>query len=250
VAARPILFWQPACASCRAAKEFLGEHGVEFDALNVHEPEGRDRWEASGRPVVPSLLVGDVASPILHVSQLASLLGLAAPPQLEVTRLAWDLTAVLDAWTALIRPLDFETLTAPTPSRDRSLRNLTVNVFHPVELLPVAFDEGRFDWDPTLDDVREAPLQDAAAVVEYGNDRYLAWHDWLLDREAELVARDPSVDSPRGSVPYSTLLDSQRRHAAFHYRQLLSFLEDRGHDLTGALSLAGLSGLQLPREIF
>ena len=34
----------------------------------------------------------------------------------------------------------------------RSLRNLTVNVFHPFELLPTAFDEGRFDWDPDLDD--------------------------------------------------------------------------------------------------
>jgi hypothetical protein len=247
---RPVLFWQPACASCRAAKEFLGEHGVEFDALNIHEPDGCDRWVACGRPIVPSLVVGDVVSPILHVSQLASMLGLEAPGQLEVSRLAWDLTAVLDAWTALVRELDFETLTLPTPSRGRSLRNLTVNVFHPVELLPIAFDKGRFDWDPTADDVREARLEDAAAVVGYASERYLAWHDWLLEREAELLARDPDVESPRGNVTYGTLLDSQRWHAAFHYRQLLTFLESRGHDLTGALSLASLRDLDLPPEVF
>jgi hypothetical protein len=250
VAERPILFWQPACASCRAAKEFLGAHGIEFDALNVHEPDGRGRWIASGRPIVPSLLVDGVVSPILHVSQLASMLGLEAPAQLEVSRLAWDLTAVLDAWTALIRELDFETLTAPTPSRGRSLRNLTVNVFHPVELLPVAFDEGRFDWDPTVDDDREAPLEDAAAVAGYATERYDAWHDWLLECEPELLARDPQVDSPRGRVTYATLLDSQRWHAAFHYRQLLAFLDGRGHDLTGAFSLASLRDLELPAEVF
>ena len=79
--------------------------------------------------------------------------------------------AVLDAWLKLIRPLDQETLTAPTPSRGRSLRNLTVNVFHPFELLPTAFETGRFDWDPTLDEDREAAVQNAAAVVAYASDR-------------------------------------------------------------------------------
>jgi glutaredoxin len=247
---RPVLFWQPGCASCRAAKEFLGEHGVEFEALDIHEPDGRERWVASGRPIVPSLLVGGVASPILHVSQLASMLGLDAPERLGVSRLAWDTTAVLDAWVTLIRQLDFGTLTAPTPSRGRSLRNLTVNVFHPIELLPIAFDEGRFDWDPTLDDEREAPLQDAAAVVGYASDRYVSWHDWLLERERDLLARDPDVESPRGQVTYRTLLDSQRWHAAFHYRQLLAVLDDRGHDLTGALSPGSLRDLDLPTEIY
>ena len=247
---RPVLFWQPACASCRAAKGFLGEHGVEFDAVNIREADGHDRWVSSGRPLIPSLLADGVASPILHVSQLALLLGLEAPPQLEVSRLAWDLTAVLGGWLTLIGPLDFEMLVAPTPSRGRSLRNLTVNVFHPVELLPIAFDEGRFDWDPTLDDDREAALEDAAAVVGFATERYVAWHDWLFEREPELLARDPDVDSPRGEVTYSTLLDSQRWHAAFHYRQLLAVLESSGRDLTGALSPASLRDLELPAEVF
>jgi len=43
---------------------------------------------------------------------------------------------------------------------------------------------------------------------------------------------------------------SQRWHAAFHYRQLLVFLEGRGHDMTRALSLASLADLELPREVF
>jgi hypothetical protein len=216
----------------------------------MREPEGHDRWVAAGRPIVPSMLVGGVASPILHVSQLASALGLQAPPQLEVSRLAWDATAVIESWLKLIRRLDFETLIVPTPARGRSLRNLTVNVFHPFELLPVAFDHGRFDWDPSLDEVRAALLRDATAVVAYAADRHAAWQEWLRDREAQLGARDPNVETPRGRVTYRVLLDSQRWHAAFHYRQLLAFLESGGHEVTGALSLTSVRDLKLSPEIF
>jgi hypothetical protein len=130
------------------------------------------------------------------------------------------------------------------------LRNLTVNVFHPFELLPVAFDEQRFDWDPTLDEVRGASLQDASAVVGYASERARGWRHWLLEREADLLARDPEVESPRGRITYRNLLASQRSHVAFHYRQLLAFLDGRGHDLTGALPLADLGDLVLPAEIF
>jgi hypothetical protein len=218
--------------------------------VNIREPDGAARWAAAGRPIVPSLVVGRVASPILHVSQLASMLGLEAPAQPAVTPLAWDAAAVLEAWLELIKPLDLETLTAPTPSRDRSVRKLTVNVFHPFELLPSAFETGRFDWDPTLDANREAALPSAAAVVAYASERCLAWRDWLVEREDDLLRRDPDVTSPRGRLTYSNLLASQRGHAAFHYRQLLAFLGGRGRDLTGALSLATLHDLDLPAEIF
>jgi hypothetical protein len=157
---------------------------------------------------------------------------------------------LLDAWVELIGPLDLETLTAPTPSRGRSLRNLTVNVFRPFELLPVAFETGRFDWDPDLDERREATLHDAASVVTYGRSGYADWQDWLQENEARLLTHDPKITSLRGRVTYANLLDSQRWHAAFHYRQLLAFLDGRGHDLTRALSLESLGGLSLPEEVF
>jgi uncharacterized damage-inducible protein DinB len=213
--------------------------------VNIREPGGAERWAEAGSPVVPCLVVEGVASPVLHVSQLASMLGLEAPPQLEAPRLAWDSAAVLEAWIALIAPLDLEALAAPTPSRGRSLRNLTVNVFHPFELLPDAFAGGRFDWDPELDDEREVALRDAAAVSSYARERERAWRDWLLEHETELAERDPQVSSPRGQVAFSTLLDFQRRHAAFHYRQLLAVL-----DTAGPLSLASLGGLDLPAAVF
>jgi hypothetical protein len=218
--------------------------------VNIREPVGAARWAAAGRPLVPSLLAGGVASPILHASQLAAMLGLEAPSQPTATRLAWGSAAVMQGWVDLIRPLDFEKLTTPTPSRDRSLRNLTVNVFHPFELLPAAFNTGRFDWDPDLDDLREQALTDAPAVVAYADERRATWQSWLVERERDLASRDPDVDSARGRLSYSNVLASQRWHAAYHYRQTLAFLGSRGHDLTGAYSLAAMADLELPAEVF
>ena len=33
-------YWQPGCSSCLRAKEFLKQHGIAFDSINVREDEG------------------------------------------------------------------------------------------------------------------------------------------------------------------------------------------------------------------
>ena len=131
------------------------------------------------------------------------MLGLEAPGAAEVTRLAWDAAAVLGAWVELIEPLDFDTLTAPTPSRGRSLRNLTVNVFHPFELLPGAFDTGDFDWDPDLDESARLDCrtrQRSSPTLRTSTRLAGLAHGTRND----LPGRDPEVRSPRGQISYAT----------------------------------------------
>ncbi len=123
-----------------------------------------------------------------------------------------------------MRGLDWEALTRPTPSRGRSLRNLTVNVFHPFELLPAAWHERAFPWEPELDGKRELLLESAPALVAYGERVLGDWSDFVLEHADELGRRDPPVASPRGEVRFSALLDSQLRHAAFHRDELTAFL--------------------------
>ena len=199
---------------------------------------------------MPSLAVDGAVTPILHVSQLAAALGLPEPEAAPSARLAWDATAVLRAWLDHLRPLTSELLTRPTPSRGRSLRNLTVNVFHPFELLPAAWHTGRFDWNPDGDAEREARLTAAEQVVGYAARAYVDWSDFLLEDGRELERRDPRVASPRGEVLYSALLDSQRTHAAFHYRQLVEFLRAEGAPPRDVLPLERLAGLELPAQVF
>ena len=137
---------------------------MEYESLDARG-EGAVRWEEAGRPTVPSLALGDCVVPLLHVSQLARVLELPAPGPPPSALMAWETVGRLQEWLARLRPLDRATLTRPTPARARSLVNLTINVFHPFELLPRAWESGRFDWDPTRDDERERALASPEAVV-------------------------------------------------------------------------------------
>jgi hypothetical protein len=158
--------------------------------------------------------------PILHVSQIAAALGLPRPLGGGGLASGWELSSTLEAWLEALRPLDWAALTAPAASRGRTLRNLTVNVFHPVGLLPGAWETGRFDWDPDGDPEREAALADLPAVVGYAERIASAWSGFLLESEDDLEERDRDVVSPRGALTYSELLAAQLWHARFHLREL------------------------------
>jgi hypothetical protein len=141
-------------------------------------------------------------------------------------------------------------LAEATPSRGRTVRELTVNAFHPVELLPSAWENGEFDWHPERDAQRTAELEDAGAVRGFAQRISDGWNLFLLDAGADLDSRDPLVGSPRGALSYSTLLTSQRWHVAFHYRQVKVFLEAQGAELPHALAPEALEEFALPREVF
>lgn len=203
---------------------------------------GAHRWEEAGRPIVPSVSIGGLVEPVLHVSQLAAALGVPAWPTLPSTQLAGDTLVILDAWLAGIRPLAVEELSEPTPARGRSLRNLTVNVFHPFELLSIAWDTGVFPWDPDEDAAREQTLTSAGQLASYATAIRWSWGVFIDRRGAELLGSDPSIVSPRGDVAFSVVLDVQRWHAAFHLRQLDAVLNTH--------LLPELEELALPAEIF
>lgn len=198
---------------------------------------------------MPSLVVDGTSVPILHESQLASLLGLEADTAGDARRTAGDTVTLLDAWCSLIEPLDWSALTTPTRSRGRTLRNLTVNVFHPFELLPVAWREGVFEWDPDRDEEREATLASPAALHGYASAITGAWASFVLDAAGELSGADRPVDGPRGEIGFSHLLEQQRWHAAFHYRQLVDFIGSRGPS-PASIDLTRFAGLDLPDELY
>lgn len=209
---------------------------------------GRRRWETAGRPAVPALAVAGVVTTILHRSQIGLLLGLEVPDEGEAAALARDCAAVLEAWTMHLEGLPFPLLTAPTPSRGRSLRNLTVNVFHPFELLPAVPADGRFEWNPDGDAEREQRLRDADEVRAYAARIGQAWSAFVRDSDG--ADEGLLVSSPRGEITWSSLLAQQRWHAAYHYRQLTSFLAEEGQQVVHRLRLDGMAGLDLPDEVF
>jgi hypothetical protein len=211
---------------------------------------GQARWEAAGKPTLPSIAIDGVVSPVLHVSQLSSLLGLEGEVSGDAVGLSWDTVSLLEAWRCELAELSWQVVTRPTPSRGRSLRNLTVNVFHPFELLPGAWLRGEFPWEPELDEEREAAFGNTAALVGWAYTTLDGWRVFLAGHEDEIGERDPVVVSPRGRVGWTALLASQRLHAAFHLRQLELFLAIEGVPRLGTFSAETLEGLELPAEVW
>jgi hypothetical protein len=181
--------------------------------------------------------------PVLHVSQIAEALGLPLPPSGHPLRDGCDAATVLSAWLSDLGTADWDMLLAPTRSRGRSLRNLTVNAFHPFELLPATWTTGEFDWQPEQDDAREAHLTNHSSLVRFAERAATGWRRFLDEHGRELDARDPLVSSPRVRVPFSALL-SQRWHVAYHYRQLAATLDFE------PTILDRLDDLELPAELF
>jgi hypothetical protein len=191
-----------------------------------------------------------VATPVLHRSQLAKLLGLPLDDEAEAAALAWDCAALLDAWVDGVRDLPLAALIEPTRSRGRTLRNLTVNVLHPFELVPGAFEEGVFPWDPDADAERERALATALAIVDYAREHAAGWRWFLAGLGDRLEQPLPLVRSTRGEIAFADLLAQQRWHAAFHYRQLVVHREESGRALPSPFGIDHLIGLDLPDEVF
>lgn len=164
--------------------------------------------------------------------------------------IGWHITLILESWSANLERLDWATMTEPTLSRGRSIRNLTVNTFHPIELLPRAFDRGHFDWYPEDDDERERALTNAADLVRYAHRIQNEWKLFLLAGNDDPGDSRRDVSGPRGTLTYPALLESQRWHAAWHHRQLVDHVARRGIEPASLLGDDLLDQVGLPETIY
>jgi hypothetical protein len=187
---------------------------------------------------------------ISTMAQLAAAVGAPPPPGAPVARDAGDVIALLDAWVAHLRGFSWEFLSAASPSRGRTLRELTVNVFSPFDLLPTAWESGEFPWHPEDDEARGAAFAGHAELVDWAADVARQWARFVaVEQDGFETGRQ--LLSPRGRLAWGPLLASQRWHAAFHYRQLVHFADREGVGRPrGVLELESLRDLALPDDVF
>ena len=247
--ARPaaaVLFWQESCATCALSKRFLAAAAVEFDSVDVGTDSGRARWEGAGRPALPAVVTGEVATSISTLAQLAAAVGVEPPPGQPVAQEAGECLALLHAWLAHARAFDWQLLSRPTPSRGRTLRELTVNVFEQFEHAPEAWETGELRRDPDDDASRAAAFPSRQELVGWADGIAQRWGDFLLLHERELDDAPPPFSSVRGMLEWGPFVSAKRWHTAFHYRELVEFCEAEGVPRpTGVLELASLRDLAL-----
>ncbi len=220
-------------------------------------------WRAAGAPLLPALLVDGVSHSLGHPVQVATLLGLAGGAVQDPVSTGWDLHRVLEAWLDALALVPWAAVLEETPSRGRTTRELAINTFVPVGLLPAAFIEGRFAWpgdpltgEPGDDALRahelriEASITGTESFAAFAEPIRLAWAEFLLEEEQALrAAPDRDVATPAGSLPYGALLDAQRMHAAQHYRQVTTFFEATGRKVPD-FRPESLGGLHLPAQVY
>jgi hypothetical protein len=223
---------------------------VQFDSVDRNTVDGLARWRSAGSPPIPSIEIDGVTTTIMHVSHVARLLDLPAPPLLDQSRVAHDLTLLIGSWERMLRPLPPEAIVEPTASRGRSLRNLTMNAVYPISLLPAAHETGTFDWGLVdLDEERAAPYTDASSLADFTRSVQHTWSAFVLGNEDELATRDDWIEAPRGRMRFSELLEHQRWHLAFHHRQVVEFLETLGRGVGLERELAASIGVDLPDAV-
>jgi hypothetical protein len=186
---------------------------------------------------MPSVKVDDRIVGIIHVSQLYSLLGLARPADLGERRRAWDLVTMQQIWLSVIRPLEWATILAPTPSRGRSIRELAVNVFQMFRPLQTAWETGRFVIDVPSEMAIVQSL-DAPRLAHYLEEIALEWEAFVLEHDdrqppSERTTRvwrttDSGERTLLGELPFGGVLAFVANHTAGHLRQVAAVLDRSG----------------------
>ena len=92
------VYWQPGCTSCLKVKEFLREHALEFESINVREhPEAMDALAARGVRSVPVIVRGDDLVLGQNIDEVAAFVGVTLDRRrLPDDVLAARLMALLD----------------------------------------------------------------------------------------------------------------------------------------------------------
>jgi hypothetical protein len=199
-----------------------------------------------------------------HPSQAGVLLGLDTPPALrDAWHVAWHIDAVVQAWEELATAAPWNVLRDPIPVLDRTPLALAVDTSIGIAALPDAFSSGWFHWpgNPVSGATGDgAVMAYEASIVAAVHDRHAllafvrpvaeAWGAFLLATEQALHDHpDRPVRTPRGGLPWVSLLEAQRLHAAQHYRQAATFVSSHGHSVPD-LDVETLDGLKLPKAIY
>lgn len=213
--------------------------------------------------MLPALVVEGVVHSLNHPVQVASLLGLAGDAIQDPVQAGWDLHRLLEAWLEALALVPWSAVVEATPSRERTARELAINTFVPVGLMPAAFREGLFAWpgDPVTGEPGDAALRayelaieatatDLERLVELADPIRRAWAEFLVEEEEALRERpERDVRTSAGQLPYAALVDAQRLHAAQHFRQVTTFFEATGKKVP-AFRPESLKGLRLPARIY
>ena len=241
------VFWQPGCTSCLRTKEFLTQHGVDYESINVHgNAAGMEELRKLGARSVPVVARGNkfvFAQTLTDVIRFLDL-NIRLNERLSPDELVKKIDLVLTAAARYVRQIPSEWLDRPFRNRNRPIRVLSHHVFR----IPEAFLEAVKDRR-TL--TYELIMREAGPAIRTGEDiarhgegvlaRVKSWWASFPDRACQDM-----MDTYFGKHSMHEVLERTAWHPAQHARQLMLILDSLNIPPDGPLTVMDLSGLPLP----
>lgn len=242
------VYWAPGCSSCLKTKEFLIQHHIDFESVNVAEkPEAMAELRELGLRSFPVIQHGKQAVFCQDVQDVADFLGvpLVRKP-LDPPELVHKTNLVLLAAQRFMRQLDEGQLAEHFAGRDRPFRDLAYHIFMVVQAFLEATRGGMLSDEAFF---RTCPdhLTRGDAIAAAGEEVRTGLLSWWDENRSDLPEQ---VDTYYGTRSIESVLERTAWHAAQHCRQLQVVVEKNGLSPDGPLGSAELDGLPLPEHVY
>lgn len=247
------VYWQPGCSSCLKTKEFLLDHGVAFDSVNVLEnEEGFTELQALGVRMVPIVARGTVWANGAVFRDVAKVAGFEYGDHKMLTpeEIKDKVLMILDAAQRYLRQIPDNKLDDVLPGRPRSYRQL---VYHVFDIPKVFLDRVEHDAPYTyeaLKSILPADMTSKEDLLDYGRgnrERLAAW--W--EREGATTDFTQPGKVYYGEVSLHEVLERTGWHSGQHTRQIILMLREKlGIEPDGPLHDDDFAGLPLPKNVW
>lgn len=245
------VYWQPGCSSCLKTKEFLTEHGVPFQSVNVLADEtGYQELAGLGLRTVPIVARGGDWANGQVLRDVARVAGVDwdGAPKLSPGELVGRLNGILSGAQRYAAQLPDASLETLLPERPRSYRALAFHIFEVAKAF-VELTEGtpltfQSYTRPVPDDLRTGP-----DIAAFGAEIQSQLNGWW-----ETAATDTDFTAPAdvyyGDVTLHEALERTAWHAGQHTRQLMLVLETIDIAPDGPLGTHDFAGLPMPKNVW
>lgn len=247
------VYWQPGCSSCLKTKEFLLDHGVPFQSVNVlDDDEGFKELEALGVRLVPIVARGPVWANGAVFRDVAQVAGFTygGHKMLTPEELKNKVLMILDAAARYLNQIPDDKLDVVLPGRPRSYRQLVYHVFDiPKVFLDRVEHDAPYTYEALISVLPES-MKTKQDLLDYGQgnrDRFAAW--W--DRDGDSTDFKQPGKVYYGEVSLHEVLERTGWHSGQHTRQIMLMLKEKlGIEPDQPVSDAELAGLPLPKNIW
>jgi len=247
------VYWQPGCSSCLKTKEFIIDHGVPFQSVNVlDDDEGFKELQAMGVRQVPIVARGSVWANGAVFRDVAKVAGFEygehkiLPPE----DIKDKVLTILDATARYLAQIPDDQLDVVLPGRPRSYRQL---VYHIFDIPKVFLDRVEHDKPITyecLKSILPPEIKTKDDLLEYGSstrERLAAW--WDKDGAETDFTQPGKVYY--GDVSLHEVLERTGWHSGQHTRQIILVLSEKlGIEPNGPLDDPDFAGLPMPKNIW